>query len=77
MPKNKKNIRLTSTCDDEMFMSSEIHLDFQPSDGLNGVALILQLQCKGDREFWSYLRKGEIKQLIDNLQKVYDLIPDK
>lgn len=68
-------IKLSSTCDDEMFMSSEIHLEYDPKDGLNGVALILQLQCKGDIEYWSYLRKGEIKSLIDNLQKVYDLIP--
>ena len=70
MKKDKKKVRLTSSCDDDMFMQGEIHLELDPSDGLNGIELRLELQSRQP----IYLRKGEIKELADNLMKLHDLI---
>lgn len=72
MPKKKTEVR-KSDCDDGMFMQSEIILTYTPGK-LNVLELDIELQS-GHKP--AYLRKGEIKNLIDNLQYFYDAIPDK
>ena len=61
--------KLISSCDDRMFMSSEIILKYKKSDNLGGIALELDTQSGGR---WAYLRKGEVKELINNLQTFLD-----
>ncbi len=63
--------KLVSTCDDWMFMSSEIILEYKKSDNLCGISLILDLQAGGHE---AYLRSGEIQDLINNLQTFLDRI---
>lgn len=66
-----KLIKLKSDCDDAMFMTSEIELEYREK----GKWAYLSLQLQSGRSP-AVLRKGEIQQLIDNLQKIHDLIPD-
>lgn len=69
---SKKITKLTVSCDDNMFMSGEINLRLDPNDGLGGIKIGLNLQA----DLPIYLRKYEIKDLIEALQKLHDLIPD-
>ena len=63
--------KLISTCDDRLFMSSEIILEYQKSDKLGGIGLELDTQSGGR---WAYLRSSEIQELINNLQTFLDRI---
>ena len=63
--------KLVSACDDWMFMSSEIILEYKKSDKLGGIHLKLDLQAGGNN---TYLRAGEIQDLINNLQTFLDRI---
>jgi hypothetical protein len=60
--------KLVSTCDDDMFMSGEIHLTYKEDKNIPGINLELDLQY-GRRAF---LRPEEIQQLINNLQTFLD-----
>jgi hypothetical protein len=63
----KKQI-LKSSCDDSHFMSGEIILELNKADNLGGIRMNLELQAY----LPAYLRKEEIKDLIDNLQNFYN-----
>lgn len=64
-------IVLKSSCDDSMFMTSEIVIEYDKKDNLGGVSLELHTQSGGR---YSYLREGEIEELITNLQTILELI---
>lgn len=64
---------LKSSCDDSMFMGADIILTLNTSDNLHGIGMEFEVQAG----YPLYLRKYEIKDLIDNLQILHDLIEEK
>lgn len=60
-------------CDDGMFMQSHIIIQFNPNDPLEGIHMEMDYQCGYGP---AYLRKGEIKDLIDTLTKIHEQIKD-
>lgn len=62
-----KETKLKSSCDDSHFMSGEIILTHKEGDQLGGIRMELDLQARQP----VYIRKEEVKDLIDNLTVLY------